>query len=300
MFRVIDAHVHTYPSAAIGRQALGAREYGFSGTVPELKEVMKNAKIVHAIMANFTPVQEMMAANVKKLPAELEEKEKRKAILEIEKKMIERMKRRNEWTCKMAREESALSALISIDVLQDPEEMVKEVESKVKELGARGMKMHPMGNSFDPCDKKLWPVYSKAQELGIPILFHTGGHSEYENKYGRPKEFEEVARSFPDLRVVLGHMGKGAYPESVEMAKKYDNFFFDTSTCFYEAGISGAEVARNVFEIIREIGTDRILFGTDWPWYDPLIDINHIDKMELADEEKAGILGLNARRVYNL
>jgi predicted TIM-barrel fold metal-dependent hydrolase len=94
-------------------------------------------------------------------------------------------------------------------------------------------------------------------------------------------------------------MGKGAYPESVEMVKKYGNFFFDTSTCFYEVGISGAETAKNVFEIMRIIGADRIRFGTDWSWHDPLIDINYIEKMELDDEEKAGILGLNARRVYN-
>jgi len=300
-FLIIDAHVHTYANAAIGRQALGKNGYGYSGTISELKEVMKNSGIIQAVMANFTPVQEMKAAAIKKLPSDLDAEEKNKALQEIDQKMIERMKRRNEWTCEMSKEDPSLSALISIDFLQNPEEMAEEIEYKVRNLGAKGIKMHPMGNAFNPCEKKLWPVYFKAQELGIPVLFHTGSHSaRYESKYGRPNEFEDVAKSFPDLRIVLAHIGKGAYQESVEMARKYSNLFFDTSTCLYEAGISVAEAARNILATIKKIGVDRIMFGTDWPWYDPLKDIVIIKSMHLSWEEKAAILGLNAKNIFKL
>jgi len=58
-FLIVDAHVHTYPSREIGRQALGSYGYGYSGTIEDLEEVMQKANISHAVMANFLPIQEM-------------------------------------------------------------------------------------------------------------------------------------------------------------------------------------------------------------------------------------------------
>jgi predicted TIM-barrel fold metal-dependent hydrolase len=301
-FLIIDAHVHTYPSPEIGRQALGSYGYGYSGTIQELEEVMEKANISCAVMANLTPVQEMRKASIAKLPAGLSIDQEKEAIQEIDKKVVARMERRNRWTCELARENPKLSALIGVDILQAPEEMVEELGNKVTPLGAKGLKLHPIANECYPWDKRFWPVYTKAQELGTPILFHAGASElpGYSSEYEGVLHFESVAQSFPDLTIVLAHLGKGYYEDSVGLAARCPNIVFDTSTCFTEQGASEEEVTGKIYDIIRKIGPHRVMFGSDWPWFDPLHDIEVIKSMELTDEEKTMIFGLNAERIYGL
>jgi len=302
-FLIIDAHVHTYRNAEIGRQALGAFGSGCLGTVRELEETMAKANISHAVTANFTPIQEMKTANIEKLPSGLKKTERVRAVEEIEKKMIARMERINRWTCEIARENPNLVPLISVDILQSPEEMVEELTTKVSNMGAGGLKLHPIVNGYSPADKRLWPVYARAESLGLPILFHAGASDVpgYENKYGRPSQFKEVAGAFPELTIVLAHLGKGHYGESIELAKKHPSVFFDTSGCFYENTTISEKKANEVYEIIRRVGIQRVMFGSDWPWHDdPLKDIRMIEKMAFRDQEKAMILGLNAQRIYKI
>ena len=67
---IIDAHVHTYPTAEIGRQAMqGFSQSGSSGTVPELLAAMARGKISYAVMANMTPTYDMKMAALENIPA---------------------------------------------------------------------------------------------------------------------------------------------------------------------------------------------------------------------------------------
>jgi len=301
-FLIIDTHVHTYPTIEIGRQALGPKGYGYSGTIAELKRVMQESSISYAVMANFTPIQEMKEGQIAKLSAALKDEKREEAVLDIDRKMVARMERRNRWTCEVAKENPSLLALMSIDTLQSADLILREVDDKVRVLGAKGIKLHPMANAFDPSDRRLWPLYTRARELEIPVLFHTGTHSRpgYESKYGYLGRFEEVAMTFPELKIILAHLGKGSYEESVRVAKRCHNIFFDTSTCFSAPGCSTDETGAKVWEVIKKIGSHRIMFGTDWPWYDPIKDIAIIKAMGLSDEEKAAILGFTAKNVFKI
>ncbi|MFC1824675.1 amidohydrolase family protein [Thermodesulfobacteriota bacterium] len=301
-FLIIDAHTHTYPSAEIGGQALGSDGYGYSGTTMELEEAMRQSNISQAVMAAFTPTLEMKKANIAKLSSNLSVDERKKAVAEINKKMITRMERRNSWACKAAIDNRNLAALIGVDLLQNRDEMVEEVETKVKTFGAKGLKLHPIFNEFNPWDKKMWPVYSKAQELEIPILFHSGvsEFSGYDSSYSHPDQFEDIANSFPDLTIVLAHLGKGFFKEAVELANRCTNIFYDTSACFSEPGQDIEKLTKEIRDIIKKIGIERVMFGSDWPWFNPSNDIAIIRNMELNDHEKSLILGLNAKKIYKL
>ncbi|MCP4625502.1 MAG: amidohydrolase [bacterium] len=301
-FLIIDAHTHTYPSAEIGTQALGTRGYGYSGTILEIEEVMKQSNIDQAVMANLTPTLEMKKASIAKLSHNLNPDEKKTAVEEINSKMISRMQRRNSWSCKAAGENPNLAALVGVDLLQDTDQMVEEVETKVKTFGAKGLKLHPIYNEFYPGDKKMWPVYTKAQELEIPILFHSGvsEFSGFDSSYSHPNQFEDMANSFPDLSIVLAHLGKGFFKEAVELSHKCSNIFFDTSACLIEAGQNIEKHASDILEIIKSIGAHRVMFGSDWPWFNPSNDIAAIKNMNLNDNKKAMILGLNAKKIYKL
>lgn len=302
---VIDVHVHTYPTTTIGEQALqGAGRSGCSGTIPELLKVMAQGRISHAIQANMTPTYDMKQAALKKLSAILSPEEREAAEKKINQEIIGRMQRRNLWTCQVAKGNAGLVPLISVDLLQNPPEMVAEIERMVKEHGARGIKLHPVANRFYPQDRRLWPAYTQAEKMNIPILFHAGtadiaGYKEFD--YSRPANFQEVAKEFPRLKIILAHLGKGFFPESLEVAKKFANIYMDTS-----AVITGLEGDKKNFsdqetvEFIRAIGVSRVLFGSDWPWFDPLPAIEKIRKLPFADQEKQMILRENAARVFGI
>ena len=300
---IIDAHVHTYSTAAIGRQALqGMGQSGCSGMVGELLAVMARGKISYAVLANMTPTYDMKTAALRNLPASATHEEREKVEKEINEKVISRMKRRNLWSCTIAKENPGLLPLISIDVLQTASDMQAEIEDKTKGHGAKGLKLHPVSNRFYPYDQSLWPAYQKAMEVGLPILFHSGeaemaGYAEAD--YARPKNFEPVLQGFPKLTIILAHLGKGFLGESVEVAEKYENVYFDTS-----AMISGHEIKGGLssdgqaVELIRTLGVHRVLFGSDWPWFDPLLAMERIKRWDLTGEEKRKILGENAAEIF--
>lgn len=304
-FSIIDAHVHTYPTAKIGEQALqGAGRSGCAGTVPELLGVMAKGGISHATQGNMTPTYDMKQAAWQKLSPSLSPEEREAAEKKINEEIVARMQRRNLWTCQVARENPSLIALVSIDLLQSPEEMAAEMEKMVKEHGARGLKLHPVANRFYPQDRRFWPAYRWAGKMNLPILFHAGtadiaGYTEFD--YSRPANFQEVAEAFPELKIILAHLGKGYFREALETAKKYTNIYLDTS-----AVINGLESDKKFFSdqeivaFIRNIGVSRVLFGSDWPWFDPLRAIDKIQKLPFNDQEKQMILRENAARLFGI
>jgi predicted TIM-barrel fold metal-dependent hydrolase len=303
--RIIDAHVHTYPTAAIGQQALqGVGQSGSSGTVGELLDVMARGKISYAVLANMTPTYDMRVAALNNLLASAPRAEKEKAEKEINERVIDRMKRRNLWSCTSARENPVLVPLISIDLLQTPSEMQAEIEDKVKYHGAKGLKLHPVSNRFYPSDRALWPAYQTAVELGLPILFHSGegevaGYTQAD--YARPANFEPVMESFPRLVIILAHMGKGFLEESVALARKYGDVYFDSSAILSGTEIkSGFASREEAVKLIRTIGVSRVLFGSDWPWFGPLLAIRQIEGLGFSEEERRMILGQNAARIFGL
>jgi uncharacterized protein len=302
---IIDAHVHTYPTAAIGQQALqGMGQSGSAGTVGELLGVMAGGKISYAVLANMTPTYDMRLSALENIPAGIPQTEREKAEKDIREKVIDRMKRRNLWSCASAGENPALVPLISVDLLQTPADMQAEIEDKVKNHGAKGLKLHPVSNRFYPADRGLWPAYQRAVDLGLPILFHSGeaevaGYTQAD--YARPANFEPVMQNFPKLVLILAHLGKGYLEESLALARKYDHVYFDTSAILSGGEIkSGFTSAGEAVKLIRSIGVSRVLFGSDWPWFDPLPAIRQIEGLDLSGEEKRMILGRNAAGVFRL
>lgn len=297
-YHVIDAHVHTYKTPEIGMQAMGgAGQAGCNGTVEELLRLLREGGIARAVQVNMTPVREMYEAAVEKLPEDRRAGEHP----DIASQMAERQRRRNRWTCEMAKEHAELVAFPSVDPVMPMDEMALEVEVCVKEYGAKGVKLHPAEGHYFPTDRRLWPVYEKAQELGVPIITHGGLFMMSPDvPYTRPLNFEGVLESFPELRLVIAHLGHGYWNESVELAKKYRNVYFDTS-----AVVSGVKHIRvltdeEAVELIRTLGVDRVMFGSDYPWFNPVMDLERFMGLPLTPGEKEKILGGNAKKILGI
>jgi predicted TIM-barrel fold metal-dependent hydrolase len=148
----------------------------------------------------------------------------------------------------------------------DPTERtaVAELQIAQSELRLRGVTMSPATQDFHPTDSRAMRVYEEAEKLGMPVLFHPGGqfteHSKLE--FARPYLLDEVARSFPKLRIVISQLGHPWIDETIVLLGKHLNVFADVS------GLLGrpwqaynALVATNQHGVI-----DKLLFGSDFPY----------------------------------
>ncbi len=292
-YDVIDAHVHTYPTSAIGLQATGGMNLsGCSGTVQELLALMSVGGIDKAAMMNMTPVADMREAALAAGKGPYED---------VAREMIERMKRRNDWTCQTAREQPCLVPFISLDPSMGPEGAVAEVH-RCREQGAVGIKLHPSSQRFNPDDPNLWPVFAEAESLEMPLLSHGGVFpaDPESSDFSRPKAFARMLRAFPKLRFVLAHMGQGYIEESLAVAEEFPSIHFDSSSVITGTVWPPAISDEEIVVLVRRFGAERILFASDWPWFHPLRDLERIETLALSKEERQLILSENARRVMGI
>ena len=301
-YPIIDAHVHTYPRPEVGWQAQsGAGLSGHAGTVDELVALMQEGNISHAVMVNMTPVFGMREAALGRLPPDLSPVKLERVEAEIIREVLGRMQRRNAWTCAVARENPGLVPFISLDPAMGEEGLAAEVEERAHD-GARGIKLHPAKQRFFPNDRRLWPAYAKAQELGLAIITHSGALALLEDpeQHAHPRNFVDVLREFPGINLVFAHMCRGFSDEVAEVMQDYPNAYLDTSGALSGIANPFAISDDEAMAMIRRVGPDRVLFGSDWPWHHPIKDAARIDRLPLSAEEKRLIFCENAQRVLAL
>ena len=172
----------------------------------------------------------------------------------------------------------------------------KKLASLVENLGMRGLKLLPSYQFFYPNDERLYPLYLKAEELGIPVNFQTGS-SILKNtrlKYADPMYLDEVAVDFPDLKIIMAHGGRSFwYDVAFFLVKRHKNVYIDVS------GLPPSNLLE-YFPGLEEIG-DKVVFGSNWP---SVVSIRRnaeaIWKLPLEEETKRKILSENAQRILKL
>ena len=303
---IIDMHTHVYRTAEIGRQALSscARPSRWEGVIDELRSIMHEAGIWRAVIATVTPTQTMREEPLAQLPPEAAQEARQKAEAEVRECLLQRMDHDNLWGCEVGRTYPELLPFINLDpVLMD----AVTIRQKIREAlakGARGIVLLPGLHGFYGNDRRVWPIYEMAQSFQLPILTQSGdagllpaggrGH------WGRPRYFGEVAASFPKLRLILGHLGKGYESEIAVLTRRYPNVYTETSMRLGGLDEAGKWTPAEAVTWFRLIGIDRILFATKWPLFDSQQDINTVRKLPLTPEEKRKVLGENAKRVLQL
>lgn len=177
----------------------------------------------------------------------------------------------------------------------DAEDAVAEVE-RIKSLGLYGLKFHSEYQGFRPDEERMMPIYRKAAELGLFVVFHGGW-----DPFGKgeilavPRSFANIAEKLPNLNIIAAHMGGMKLFDDVEdcIAGKFGNIYLDT-------GVVADFIAPDqLLRIIRTHGADKILFGSDAPWDDPIKEIEMINALPLTDEERQEIYFKNAEKLIN-
>ncbi len=151
----------------------------------------------------------------------------------------------------------------------------------------KGIKFHPDTQLFNADDDRLLPVFDAIQGR-LPVLFHCG---DTRFDYSHPKRIKRIIEMFPKLTVIAAHLGGWSmYETGYELLKNEDCYFDLSSSLMF------LEKERAV-RIIRSYGSDRVLFGTDFPLWSPAEEVERFLSLGLTDEENERILYKNALRL---
>jgi predicted TIM-barrel fold metal-dependent hydrolase len=162
----------------------------------------------------------------------------------------------------------------------DPDEAIEDMRAARENLGLRGLAVAPAAQNFHPMHSHALWVYQEAAKLGLPMLFHQGLYfsAECKMEYARPALLDDVAREFPDLRIVVAHLGYPWVDETVVLIGKHANVFADISGLLLRPW-----QAYNTLLTAYQFGVmDKLVFGSDFPYTSPahcieaLYSINHI------------------------
>ncbi len=168
----------------------------------------------------------------------------------------------------------------------------EDIEADVSELislGLKGVKLHPDIQKFKIDDYRMLKIYELC-EGKLPVLMHTG---DCRYDYSNPNRMVPILDIYKNLTVIGAHFGGWSiWEEATQKLFKYKNFYVDCSSSLY------AMTPEKARELIMTYGTDRVLFGTDYPMWEPEDEIKKFMKIDLTDSQRADILYNNAAKMF--
>lgn len=174
---------------------------------------------------------------------------------------------------------------------QDYPEICKEVE-RIISLGLKGIKIHPDIQKVNIDDNRLMPLY-EAIEGKLPLYLHIGDNRE-EYQFSAAERLVKIKKRFPNLEVVAAHLGGYSAWDKIGLLTDLDKIWFDASSALWAIDSIYAK------KIIEELGTKRVMFGTDYPVAHVSEELARFMKIELDEKAREDILYNNAARFLGL
>lgn len=189
---------------------------------------------------------------------------------------------------------------------------VKRFEEAVTERGLKGLKMLPSYNYAPLNDRRIWPLYEAAEALGVPVLLHTGWSSLPRGKmleYDHPLYTEDIVLDFPDLKLILAHVGFAWAELVMHFMVKFPNVWADVAFLPETAPLWRLS---QMCSWAKQLGVfRRFLWGSDYPYTDfksgyeilgqmPSYMQRHELDPVLTEEDMESLFGGAAARVIGL
>ena len=155
-----------------------------------------------------------------------------------------------------------LIGFLSVDPTQSGWE--REMQTGHQELGLRGIKLLSMYAGFQPDDERLDSLWSYATKHQLPVLLHTGTTfiAQAPLDCALPRHLDRVAIRFPEVTIIMAHLGHPYEHESVAVIRKHPNVYADVSALHYRP----FQLYHSLM-LVQEYGVwDKLLFGSDYPF----------------------------------
>jgi len=172
----------------------------------------------------------------------------------------------------------------------------KEVEEELNygiSSGFYGIKLHPDFQKFYIDGENVQKIYEKLQDLNktFPILFHTG-----DNRYdfSKPIRLFNMAKKYDKVKFIGAHFGGYRCWEEVDVYKGLENVYFDTSSSLNFIDKNKA------VKIIKKLGAERFFYGTDFPMWDAVSELERFMALDLSSKQKQDILANNIKNLLSI
>lgn len=182
---------------------------------------------------------------------------------------------------------------------------LREIADYLEDGLIKGLKLYPGYEPFYPHDKRLQVVYELAIEYEVPVMFHSGDTYSPQGKvrYAHPLHIDDVAVDFPDLKIVICHVGNPWIKDCMEVVYKNSNVYADFSglvlgdfTDKFEKYMKG-----QLEEMILYAGEpEYLLYGTDWPISTMRSYRSFMNQLDLPDDKKELIYWKNAAKLFKI
>lgn len=299
----IDFHMHLYRDADEGGRVVGEYpivEYGAgegvrlgrtAGTVEEALAALCAGGVDHGCALNSFELPDYPVAPEGGWPADPPYPEFAAELRAVD-----------EWICAVGAEHPELLPFVSVNpAVQDAAAAAAHVATMADDHGARGLKLHTIALRAFPDETALAPTFAACEARGLPVVAHCGPDRRGAG-WAMPRAFAPVLERHPGLPLVLAHLGGAAWREAAELAAAFPSARFDLSEIVSWTGhADGAPTRAELSALIHEIGAERVLLGSDFPWYEPGDAVVAVEALpDLGTEERAAILGANAAALLGL
>nr|MDO8132701.1 amidohydrolase family protein [Candidatus Njordarchaeum guaymaensis] len=195
------------------------------------------------------------------------------------------------------------------------------LEEEIKDYGFKGLKLYALIGPYE--DKRYYPLYERAEKLGVPILFHTGNTYLFPPvlaKWTHPIQLDAIGVDFPKLKMIAAHLGYPHWDEMLGVVFRNNNVYVDISGGGYVGVLRWInEWKQSGLSSFEEVGllpdylSSKILFATDLLSIAPITPlisepphrhwtryIEFVRKLNLTDSSKEMILGRNAETLFKI
>ena len=162
--------------------------------------------------------------------------------------------------------------------------------ARIKAAGIRGIKLHPDFQSFWLDDPRLLPIFEAAQKDFV-FEIHIGDRTTPDKNPSCPYKLASIMRQFPSIKVIAAHFGgyrMWSHALDVFSGNNFENLWFDTSST---TPFATPELAH---KLLRTFPRERILFGTDWPLYDPVEELQRLQTLGGLKDSEMEVIMSNA------
>jgi len=190
------------------------------------------------------------------------------------------------------------SGLAGVDPTRGVEQL-KELDHAVKDLGFVGAHFYPHWFRMPPDSALCYPLYSRCEELGIPIMMQVGQNLIYQKdvrlpSVAKPILLDQVAIDFPNLVLIGIHIGVPWTDEMIAMAWKHENVYIGIDA------YAPKHLPASLKHYMNSYGSHKVMFGTDWPVIDPERAVREMQEHEFRSESLEKIMRGNAVKVFRL
>ncbi len=201
-----------------------------------------------------------------------------------------------------------LHVIGSLNVVKYNKKDLEKIESLIRAKKIAGVKLYLGYQHFYASDPIARPIYELCDKLGVPVIFHTGDTLAYRTfakvKYAHPLAIDEVAVDFPNLKIVIAHLGNPWLMDCAEILYRNPNVYADISGLFLHDGFDssyGKMMILKIKELIAYTQNPRkLIFGTDWPLAGMKEYIQYVKKLGISKNDLEYVMYKNAAKLFGI